>query len=415
MPLVTTTPEQRSAVYGDVRSLVTPGFLIHHVSVNGARFVLRSLGDDDWFILRTRTWGAQVKEWKAWLVSSSIWMVDGQIVLGEDETSYRIFEMCMAMPMSILEDFEMLVSALMKRVTEAAHVVEAFMYEDESRLMWKSQGGAKLDSYFHGRQIGANPVRRIWSYFNDVQDQRDTNDYLWSLAKFQASPHAPKGVKKLQAQDQKAKTDETRHRQQIQDRIFYEATGAIAKLSSDERRQGRRGPWQDVHMAETEEELQEVMRRWVEGIKDDHDGVVDGAKARIKYEHEQRKLKAAAQRKALTSALEEEGITGTHLVPIAGQAGQDFLNRVGARVGGTSKVLQDSGHNSAYDKYIAKNPEVGNLLVDDQGRIMSTQPADPDMVNMLVRPDSDSDQTLQDKISQRRPTAEFYDDGKGDR
>jgi len=416
VPLVTTTPEQRSVVYNDVRALVTPGFLVHHVSVNGSRFVLRSLGDDDWFVLRTRTWGAEAREWKAWLVSSAIWMVDGQILLGEDEVSYRIFEMCMTMPMSILEDFEMLVSALMKRVSEAAHVVEAFMYEDESRLMWKSQGGAKLDSYFYGRQVGANPVRRIWSYFNDIQDQRDHNDYLWSLAKFQASPHAPKGVKKLQSQDQKAKGDESRHRQQIQDRIFYEATGVIAKLSSDEQRQGRRGPWQDVHMAETEEELQEVMRRWVEGIKDDHDSVVDGAKARIKHDHQQRDLKQAAQRKALSAAMEEEGIVGTQLVPIAGQAGQAFLDRVQARMPGTSQVIQDSGHNSAYDKYIAKNPEVGNLIVDDEGRIMSTEPVDPDMVNMMLRPDEDSEEgkTLQEKIAARRPTAHFHDDdGKG--
>jgi predicted small metal-binding protein len=411
--LSTTTPEQRSAIYDDVRSLIAPGFLIHHVSVNGSRFVLRSLSDDDWLVLRTRTWGAPVKEWKAWMVSSSIWMVDGQIVLGEDETSYRLFEMCLSMPDSVLEDFEMIVSALMKRLTEAAQVVEAFMYEDESRLLWKSHGGAKSDSYFHGRQIGANAVRRIWSYFNDVEDQREHNDYLWSIAKFEASPHAPKGVKKLQAQDQNSKSEEKRSRQKTQDRIYYEAMGLVAKLSSEERREGRRGPWQDVYMAETADELQEVMRRWVEGIKDDHDNVVDGAKARIKHDVEQRKLKSAAQRKALSAALEEEGIAGSKMVPIAGQAGQAFLDRVSARIPGTSKVLQDNSHNSAYDKYIAQNPEVGNLVVDEQGRVMSTQPADPEMVNLMLRPDEGGEPTLQEKIAKRRPTAEFFDDGEG--
>jgi hypothetical protein len=415
--LTATTPGQRGAVYKDVRALVTPGFLVHHVSINGARFVLRSLSDDDWFVLRTRTWGAEVKEWKAWLVSSSVWMVDGQIVLGESTAAYRLFEMCLGMPSSILDELEMLVTALMKRVSEAARVVEAFMYEDESRLLWKAQGGAKPDSYFQGVQVGTNPVRRIWSYFNDIEDQREHNDYLWGLSKFMASPHAPKGVKKLQAQDQKSKGEEKRRRQQIMDRLYYEATGVIAKLTDQERKEGRRGAWQEVRMAETEEELQEVMRRWVEGIKDDHDAVVDGAKARIKHDVQQRKLKAEIQRKALTAALEEEGISSARnqLVPIAGKAGQEFLDRVRARVPGTSKVVQDNEHNSAYDKYIAKNPEVGNLVVDDQGRIMSTQPVDPDMVNVMLRPDDGAEPTLQEKIAARRPTAEFYDDEEGGR
>jgi len=409
--LSTTTPEQRSSIYEDVRALISPGFLVHHISVNGTRFVLRSLSDDDWFVLRTRTWGASVKEWKAWMVSSACWMVDGQITLGEDEAQYRIFEMCMTMPDSILGDLDMVVTALMKRVQEAAYRVESFMYEDESRVLWTSQGGSELHTYFHGRQVANNAVRRIWSYYNHIEDERIQNDYLWSMAKFQASPHAPKGVKKIQAQDQKNRNEEKRRRQKIMDRIFYEAQGLVPRASKKELRRGAGGPWQDVHMAETEEELHEVMRRWVAGIKDDHDRVVDGVKSRIKAEVEGRKLKAEAQRKALASALEEEGITKSQLVPIAGQAGQDFLNRVRSRVGGTSKVLQDATHNSAYDKYIAKNPEVGNLVVDDEGRILSSQDVDPSMVNMMLRPDDGEEgMTLQERVQKRRPTAVFRDE-----
>lgn len=410
MQLSATTPEQRRVIYEDVRSLITPGFLVHHISINGTRFVLRSLSDDDWFVLRTRTWGASVREWKAWMVSSACWMVDGQIVLGEDEAQYRLFEMCMSMPDSILGDLDMVVTALMKRVQEAAYRVESFMYEDESRVMWTSQGGSELHTYFQGRQVANNAVRRIWSYYNQIEDERIQNDYLWSMAKFQASPHAPKGVKKIQAQDQKNRNEEKRRRQKVMDRIFYEAQGIVPRASKEEVRGGTRGPWQNVHMAETEEELHEVMRRWVAGIKDDHDRVVDGVKARIKAEVEGRKLKAEAQRKALASALEEEGITKSQLVPISGQAGQAFLNRVRSRIGGTSKVLQDGTHNSAYDKYIAKNPEVGNLIVDDEGRILSSQDVDPSMVNMLLRPDGDDGMSLQERIQKRRPTAVFRDE-----
>lgn len=414
MQLGATTPEQRHRIYEDVRSLISPGFLIHHVSINGARFVLRSLSDDDWFVLRTRTWGATVREWKAWLVSSAVWMVDGQVVLGEGDSAYRLFEMCMAMPQALLDDLEMLVTALMTRVSEATHVVEAFMYEDESRMLWKSQGGARPETTFYGDVVGGNPVRRIWAYFNSFEDQREHNEYLWSLSKFMASPHAPKAVKKLQAQDQQNKSEEKRRRQKTMDRCYYEAAGLIPRASVEERRKGVRGPWQDVHMAETPEELQEVMRRWVLGIKDDHDRVVEGAKSRIRKEVEERKAKAKAQRQALDAALEEEGISGTSLIPIAGQAGQEFLDRVRKRVPGTSKVFQDQTHNSAYDKYIAKDPNAGNLRVDEDGRIMSNQPTNPELVNMMLRPE-DGGHTLQEQIARRRPTASFSDDGEGDR
>lgn len=414
MQLSPTTPEQRRGIYDDVRELVDRGFLVHHASINGARFVLRSLSDDDWFVLRTRTWGGSVREWKSWLVSMSVWMVDGQIILGEDDSAYQIFEMCLSMPQSLLDDMEMIVTALMTRVSEATQVVEGFMYEDESRLIWKSQGGARPDTNFHGRVVGSNPVRRIWSYFNQFEDLREHNDYLWSLAKFMASPHAPKGVKKVQAQDQKSRSEEERRRKQTMDRIYYEAKGLISRTNDEDRRKGVRGPWQDVRMAETEDELHEVMRRWVLGVKDDHDRVVDGTKSRIKREVEERRAKQAAQRRALDQALEEEGVRGSALVPITGKAGQDFLDRVRARVPGTSKVVQDATHNSAYEKYIAKNPEVGSLEVDDQGRIVSSQPTDPDMVNMMLRPEEGS-QSLQDQIEQRRPTATFRDEGEGDR
>lgn len=46
---------------------------------------------------------------------------------------------------------------------------------------------------------------------------------------------------------------------------------------------------QGLRMADTEEELREVMRRWVEGIKDDHDLVVDRLKAKVRSDVEKLK------------------------------------------------------------------------------------------------------------------------------
>ena len=98
MQLPKTTPEQRATMYEDIRTLLSPGFLAHGTTVNGVRVVQRSLNKNDWDLLQYRIDPNTPISWKRWVVAASIWMVNGQIILGNEGALYRVYEMCSTLP-----------------------------------------------------------------------------------------------------------------------------------------------------------------------------------------------------------------------------------------------------------------------------------------------------------------------------
>ena len=410
MRLHRTTPEQRANIYGDVRELIMPGFLAHPVSINGARFVLRTLDASEWHLLRYRTHGAKIQEFKAWAIAVSIWMVEGVVVSSDEDNLYDLSQLCLSLPTSILEDLFGILGGLRRRMSTAAERAEAFCYESESRNLWRSEGGSFFNPSNHrGGSRPRNPIATLWVYFNQAEDEWEEKTYAWDLAKFIAGPHVPKGIKKLDSKDKKHAADLRDRRQRIMDRVYYEAKGIVRKQKDLPLQ--RKGTFLEYREAHTEEELQDEMKRWVAGIKDEHDLVIDDVKARIKYERETRKQQEMERQAALASALEEEGITKSQLVPLVGEAGQKFLERMRSRLPG-SKVMTDNTHNRAYEKYIKNNPEVGNLRVTDDGRLVqSGGTPDPRLFELLRQPEPGEDpSSLQQRVQSRRPTASFEDD-----
>lgn len=415
MQLPKTTPEQRAEIYQDVRKLLHPGFLAHSVDLNGVQVALRSLNDNDWFLLQYRVNTKSPTSWKRWTVAASIWMVDGQIILGDEGALHRVYQMCASLPFNILEDLYSILNALMRHVNEATHRMEGYLYEHESRYLWRSEGADLVkEGRLSSNGMGLNPLQKLWLFYNQLEDENERERHEWELAKFVAGPHVPKGIKKINAKDKQARADMKRKRESAMDRIYHEAQGSIPRREKGEKRKGRFEGWQ-VQIAETEEELHDEMRRWVAGIKDPHDNVIDYVKAKIKTEREQARVQADAQREALRRAMEEEGIGPTRMVPLTGKAAQEFIERVKSRVGGISKVTNDATHNSAYEKYIKNNPEVGVLRVDDQGNIVSDEPSNSqELLDVLRKPGAGSGPSLQDRIRQRRPSLEtLYDDPEG--
>ncbi len=408
MQLVKTTSEQRSEIYEDLRQLLVPGFLAHPVSVNGVHLVLRSLDSSDWYMLRYRAHGSSEQQWRAWVVAESTWMVNGSVLLREEDARPLLYQMCVALPSNALANLYGVVIALLRRARTAATRIEGFLYEDESRQLWHSDGQALLAREgHHGILLPKNPILKLWIYYNQVEDQREHNDYLWSLAKFQAGPHAPKGIKKVNAQDAKRANELVARRQQVMDRTYYVAKGMIDDTPEGQAAGKRR--FQEVIEAQSPEELREEMRRWVAGEKDDHDRVVEAIKTKIRTEVEGRRERERLRREALQKALEDEGFKPSRLVPLSGKAGQEFLERVKAKVPGVSKVLDDRTHNSAYEKYIAKPAAVGTLQVGDDGLVHEGEGADPRMIEMMRKPSPGDPGSLQQQIEQRRPTVTFVD------
>ncbi len=120
------------------------------------------------------------------------------------------------------------------------------------------------------------------------------------------------------------------------------------------------------------------MRAWVAGEKDNHDRVVDAIKAKIRYERETEKAEQEQHRAELARIMEEEGISGAALRPVSQDDAQELLDRLHSRSHnpGARRVFDDGGHNSAYDKYIKNNPDVGVLRVDEDGKLVAGEGMD---------------------------------------
>lgn len=412
MELATTTPEQRAEIYADVRSLIVPGFLAHHVQVDEARFCFRSLDREDWEVLQYRGHGQTDRQWKAWVVASAIWMVNGRVLLGDEDSLWDLAETFSQAPKTVIDALYSVVNSLMRRVGEAADRIEGFLYEQESRRLWRTYGTSISEQRGRKTQRFNNAVISLWVYYNRMEDRRESEEHDWHLAKFMMSPHAPKGVKKITAKDNQREADMERRRQRVMDRTFYEAKGLLAKQAEEQKKAFRHRD--DIRMAESPDELREVMRRWVAGIKDDHDHVVDNVKAKIKHDVEERKRTAAQRRAALDQALAEEGFTRSQPLPLSGDAGKKFLERMRSRLPGASVVIDDNTHNRAYSKYIEHNPEVGDLYVNEEGQIVSSRPVTEELVEVLRKPAEGERLSLQQQIERRRPTAQFVDDGEED-
>lgn len=352
--LIQTEFEDRSPLYEDVRSLLSPGFLTEVVVLQGHRFALRSFSSEDFFLLRCRTGPeAPDHEAKAWALASSIWMVDGQIIHNHQEGLLRVHKMCLELTHPVRDALYRQLAILIRRMQEASLRIEAYLYETESRFLWRGEGGKILT---HSPiSVGINRIQHLWSFFNTVEDLREHNQYLWSLTKFVAGTQAPKGIQKLTVKEQKQEAALEYKRQRIRDRMYYEAMGIPFPTEEESRR------YLNVNPMETEADLKKEYARWISGEKDWHDKIIDYVKNKIRREHEQRLGDEVHRGRELEQILEEEQEIPASMEVLSPELAKQFMQRSRE----PKRVVQDSTHNSAYEKYLAQDPVPGYMDVND--------------------------------------------------
>jgi len=328
------------------------------------------------------------------------------MVLGDQRAIHRLHDMCKAMPGNVRKLLVGLVMGLMRRLDKAVSITESFLYESESRYLWKSEGDRVVSSFgIHA----TNPVQKLWMYYNRIEDDREKYMQEWTMAKFVIGPHAPKSVQKLNQRDQQSEESTKERREQLQHRMYYEAMGVV---TPEQRKTTRVENKEGVTMAVTTEELQEQMRAWVAGEKDRHDQVVDYIKAKIRHERESEQQRLEQQRQELADLMDQEGITlGGTLRPMAGDAAEELLSRLRLRNlnPGAKRVFSTDSHNSAYDKYIKNNPDVGTLRVNEDGEIVVSTKLDEkdrdELLGMLAGKPEKRDLTAD--IDALRPTIKY--------
>lgn len=401
-----TTATQRASLYEDVEHLLSPGFLTQPIAVNGISLHLRSLCPGDLFMLGSRTAGVSEEDWHLWAVASSIWMIDGVSVLGKDESvPYLRAFLRDKLRRSVLDLLFYQLLGLFARVDKAVEGVQIYCFEQLSRYRWlTSQRGVNLGQGVPGgHHLGVNAVQGIWMAFNEVEDQHHLDEHQWEGFKFIASTNAPKAVKKIDASDKQRRQSEEARRQAALDRYYYYLKGVIDergyKRDVEAGRMGSR-----VDGPKSVDDLEDEMRRWVSGEKDEHDRIVDAYKEGIREQQRQAREERERRRQAIQAERErmeqEAPMRGPQ--PLMGLTAEQLQRVLAERQPGPSTVkwLSEGPPRDQYlhDKWLAPPESAGQLQVQG-GR--------------LVAPGANPEQDLRrlsELVNQRRVTFGGGDD-----
>jgi len=391
---------QRRFIYRDVEELLITGFLSHRVQVGRLDISLRSLSPGDLFLLNHRCGrNPGNKVWKVWVVATGIWMVNGFCLLEEPHAVNRMHRIVRGLPEPTIEILFSLVMGLYNRTTTALHRTEAFCYEPYSRSLWRMCGrntsSDKMTGIPGGERLGQNYVQRTWVAFNLGEDARDEMLHRWNAAKLIASASSPKGVRSLNAADERLHQREEDRRRQV-----IEAVVRKILYGEEEEQEKASGSWKvqvqgqsvdvpAVKVAKTDAELEDQFRAWVAGEKDWHDIVVDTYKERIRQRFEKEKKERTD---AIDAAMQRAGTTGqTNMVGYTIDQLREVRPDLVAERPVSRRVFDGDAPASLYQKYLREDANPGRLHADESGVYESPAP-----------PASPSE-SLQEKIQGRRP------------
>jgi len=358
-----TTFEQRAPLYEDVEALISPGFLTHNITASSVQLAIRSLGPGDLFLLRSRLGYGSDNDWQSWALASAIWMVDGIVLLGTPNVPVRLVQLLRGLPVGAREKLFSVLSVLFDRQTRATQAVEAFCYEATSRFLWKTHGGhhpASQAGVPGIESLGTNNIQRMWTFFNEVEDQRVKDETLWEGFKLSASAQSPKGVKKIDQRDKQLHQQELDRRRALQDRFYYLAKGLIKPDGTT--KDGKPIP---KLRGKSADELADEMYRWVTGQEDEHDRIVNEYKHRVVQRYENEKKAREARLRQLRAQQDREGLLDQPL-PLVGYTPeqlQDLLKGRGIGPPGVKTIHEgpQGSQEYLYNKYLEKAPDSGAL------------------------------------------------------
>lgn len=369
--LPATTKKQREPMYRDLTRLLSPGFLSTTIRYNGISIGIRSLQSSDFDLLKVPA-KENADDWPMWVAAASVWMLDGYPLLECYPTSTRfVYDALMKAHKGLVKAIFTRTISFFARIKRANMVLESYLYEDESRRLWKS---AKINpqivlfgSYPGVDRLGTNSYQNVWFDWNQQEDNRIEDETSWSYTKVLVSAQAPKGAKKLDAKDKSRLDQERTRRIEAQDRAYYKWMGVIGE---DDRVTGADSST-DVFQPRTPEELIEEMRRWVAGEKDFHDQVIDDYKNRVKKQVEERE---ADQQRVLQEAQErrriDEAASGFTRPSLVAYTPEQLSKVVPERARpGAKFIIEANPVARTYNRYLRDDPNSGALKVDG-GRVV---------------------------------------------
>ena len=361
-----TTPSQRSGLepYNDLTELIRVGFIATDVVVGRVHLSVRNLLPWDRKILNRRiSLNGSDRNFKIWALAQCTWMVDGHVILSDTRMQSELYRTYSQLSSAHINKLFGAFLQCRFKFFRAFDALESFMFESTSRSLWVESKSVGINSVgFRGfdAPLGLNEIQRSWTLYNYYEDLKISQEHEWSIAKLIASSNAPKGVEKLNASDKSRKEQEDNRRQELQDRFYYKTMGLITDDGT---------PTQDIPKlvgGSSPEELEDEMRRWILGEKDDHDIIVENYKRHVS-ENFARQLRLKEEqveeaRKTAQKAQEDEG--AIQLVGFTLNELRDRLEKEGYDPHVSTAHFQSKGREYLYRRYLEKAPSTGDSLCE---------------------------------------------------
>ena len=367
-------------MYGDLLGLLIPGFLSTDIDIEGFRVSLRSLSPQDLQYLRRYVDNDDLS-WRYHLIAHSIWMVDGIPLLDVPYTHKIAYEALMCSNRAVTQAMLGTVFGFFSRVREAGNYLEAYLYEDESRRLWRGLSNGKhplhsLASIPGIDRVGLNTVQVTWASWNVLEDFRDEHDSHWANTKILVALQSHKSYESLNKRDQLRAESEDGRRENVKERAWYRFQYGPPEET------GERFRGETVHRARTNDELEDEMRRWIRGELDEHDQIVEEYKARVKQgieEREREKERILQELKEQRLAQEKDlGVPKPALRAVTPEELRELMQAKGGPGSGAKFITEADPVSRAFNRFLRPEVKSGHLSVDAAGKIIETPPVVPD-------------------------------------
>lgn len=380
---------RRRFLYKDVEALIEFGYITHAVSFGPAVTVaFRSLLPKDYQSIRQRC--STDDQFLRWAVACSVVSVAGyEVPLSQaSEGSYAIFKGWVEeLPDSWITALSVYPLALKNRVSRALRLVEAFSYEPYSRNLWRMLGRPQH------RASGSNQVFRNWVALNVAEDESRDNTRTWTHTQTLVGSMTSKGSKQIGKMLDRWDSDEKSFRQEVIEKaVNWVIQGdAPPEEPIKVKFQGKEIEVGAATQPRSLRELEDEMRKVMEGEMDLHDTMVENHHRRARERVKAMRIAKAKQRDE--ARLLREARAMDNPAALVGYT-KEQLDRINPGVGKkrTQVMPENSNARRLFDRYVSPKIVAGVL--------------GPDMkvVDATTQGDASVKPSLQERVSRRKPS-----------
>ncbi len=276
-------------VWEELEQYIFTGFLVSPATVQGQSFVFKTLNHNELkniqFMKPQKSSSLEARDsFRAAFISYSLFMIDGNNALYERPRHInRLVKVITKLPVKIQDNIVENLTLLNERAHHLLPLVEAYSYENRSRIRWLQI----LNNPVHSTivtgiagtsDIGSNVCQQSWTALNRILDRQDEMERDWQNAKFIGSCFAGKSIRSIDEKDKMRREKERVDREELKMKVLYKYLNRrIGKDTADEEPapvklpDGRFAMVTKRFRAESAEELAKQLSAALSGELDYHD------------------------------------------------------------------------------------------------------------------------------------------------